>query len=77
MTYLDRIQIYLDDLEWTMDLLQWRSGLKESIEEHLQQDKIDNLLLYTIIFTITKQYPKEKHWEIFHNITFNTFGKDT
>ena len=76
MTYLDRIQIYLDDLEWTMDLLQWRTGLKESIEEHLQQDKIDNLFLYTIIFTITKQYPKEKHWEIFHNITFNTLGKE-
>ena len=76
MTYLDRIQIYLDDLEWTMDLLQWKSGLKENIEDHLQQDKIDNLLLYTIIFTITKQYPKEKHWEIFHNITFNTLGKE-
>ena len=76
MTYLDRIQIYLDDLEWTMDLLQWRTGLKENIEDHLQQDKIDNLFLYTIIFTIQKQYPKEKHWEIFHNITFNTFGKE-
>ena len=76
MTYLDRIQEYLDDLEWTMDLLQWRTGLKENIEDHLQQDKIDNLFLYTIIFTIQKQYPKEKHWEIFHNITFNTFGKE-
>lgn len=76
MTYLDRIQEYLDDLEWTMDLLQWRTGLKENIEDHLQQDKIDNLFLYTVIFTILKQYPKEKHWEIFHNITFNTFGKE-
>ena len=76
MTYLDRIHTYLDDLGWTMHDLQWKSGLKESIEEHLQQDKIDNLLLYTIIFTITKQYPKEKHWEIFHNITFNTLGKE-
>ncbi len=76
MTYLDRIQIYLDDLEWTMDLLQWRTGLKENIEDHLQQDKIDNLFLYTIIFTIQKQYPRDQHWEIFHNITFNTFGKE-
>ncbi len=76
MTYLDTIQIYLDDLEWTMDLLQWRTGLTESIEDHLQQDKIDNLFLYTVIFTIQKQYPKEKHWQIFQNISFNTFGKE-
>ena len=76
MTYLDRIQIYLDDLEWTMDLLQWRTGLTESIEDHLQQDKIDNLFLYTVIFTILKQYPKEQHWEIFHNISFNKLGKE-
>ena len=61
MTYLDRIHIYLDDLGWTMEDLQWRTGFKESIEEHLQQDKIDNLFLYTVIFTIQKQYPKEKH----------------
>ncbi len=60
MTYLDRIHIYLEDLQWTMEDLQWRTGLKESIEDHLQQDKIDNLFLYTVIFTIQKQYPKER-----------------
>ena len=76
MTYLDRIQAYLNDLGWTMEDLQWKSGLKESIEEHLTSSKIDNLLLYTIIFTITKQYPKEKHWEIFYNITINKLGKE-
>jgi len=76
MTYLDRIHIYLEDLQWTMEDLQWKTGLKESIEDHLQQDKINNLFLYTVIFTIQKQYPKEKHWQIFQNISFNTFGKE-
>lgn len=76
MTYLDRIHIYLDDLGWTMEDLQWRTGFKESIEEHLQQDKIENLFLYTVIFTIQKQYPREKHWEIFYNISFNKLGKE-
>jgi hypothetical protein len=76
MTYLDRIHIYLEDLQWKMEDLQWRTGLKESIEEHLQQDKIDNLFLYTIIFTITKQYPRDQHWDIFYNITINKLGKE-
>ncbi len=76
MTYLERIHIYLEDLQWKMEDLQWRTGLKESIEEHLQQEKIDNLFLYTVIFTIIQQYPKEKHWEIFHNISFNKLGKE-
>jgi len=69
MKYLDRIYIYLSDLGWTMNDLQWRTGLKENIEVHLQQDKIDNLLLYTIIFTIQQHYPKDKHWNIFYSIT--------
>jgi hypothetical protein len=76
-TYGQRIKKYMDEIGWTVVDLSRKTLIHfvelEAIINDGQLPTENQLMI--IVNKINLQYPKSRHWEIFHDITFHEILK--
>ena len=76
-TYGQRIKKYMDEIGWTVVDLSRETLIHfvelEAIINDGQSPTFNQLMI--IVNKINLKYPKSRHWEIYHDITFNTYNK--
>lgn len=76
-TYGQRIKKYMDEIGWTVVDLARETLIHfvelEAIINDGQSPTFNQLMI--IVNKINLKYPKSRHWEIYHDITFNTILK--